>query len=137
MFDNIDIFTSRRGKFEQCFYWQKNEREIEMDEDLFSMVSVDKYTSDICYEREPNGSFMATEVSTYDRNNQIIGGAFTFDENYVTLETNDHVPDLTTNDIVVYNDNVWRIVSVSKHKRKKQSQFAKSFSYKTYISLKR
>lgn len=136
MFDSVDMFTSRRGKFEECFYWQKSEREIEMGEDLYSMVSVDDETNEMCYEREPNGSFMATEVSTYDRSNQIIGGSFMFEENYVTLETNDHIPELTVNDIIVYDRKVWRITNVNRRKRKKQAQFSREYSYKTYISLK-
>ena len=137
MFDSVDIFTSRRRHFEECYYWKKNDREIEMNEDLYSMVSVDPETSEMCYEREPNGSFMAAEISSYDRNNQFVGGSFVVDENYVTLETNDFLPELTVNDIVVFNKYVWRITSVSRAKRKRQTQFANDIAYKTYISLKR
>lgn len=137
MFDNVDIFTSRRNHFCTCYYWKKNEREIEMDANLSSMVSVDRETNELCYEREPDGTFEANEVSTYERGNNIISDTFLFEENSVTLKTNDNIPFLTVNDVVVHDGYVWRVTSTSRKKRKRTSQFGNECSFSTYISLKR
>lgn len=137
MFNSVDIFTSRRRHFNECWYWCRTPVDIEYDIDLSSTIAVDRDTNEMCYEREPNGSFEATEVSNYESDNQIVGGSFMFDENFVTLETNDDVQELQQNDIVVYDSRVWRITNISRRKRKRQNQFSNSPSYKTFISLKR
>lgn len=137
MFDNADLFTSRRNHFSKCYYWKRNNREIEMGEDLYTMVSVDEDSNEMSYEREPDGWFDANEISNYEENNQIIAGAFMFDDNTITLETNDNIPILGINDIVVHDNHVWRVTKVARKKRKRQAQFSKDYSYKTYVSLKR
>ena len=137
MFDNADLFTSRRNHFNKCYYWIKNDREIEMKEDLFSTISVDSESKELCYEREPDGWFDANEISNYEEDNQIVGGAFVFDSNIATLVTNDNIPLLGTNDIVVFDNQVWRITKTARKKRKRQAQFSNDYSYKTYINLKR
>ena len=136
MFDNVDLFTSRRNHFNKCYYWKRNEQEEEMKQDLYSMVSIDNDSKEMCYEREPNGWFDANEISNYEENNQIIAGAFMFDDNTVTLETNDNIPILGINDIVVFDNKVWRVTKTARKKRKRQAQFSNDYSYKTYISLK-
>lgn len=136
MFDNVDLFTSRRNHFNKCYYWKRNDREEEMKQDLYSMVSVDEDSNEMSYEREPDGWFDANEISNFEENNQIIAGTFMFDDNTVTLETNDNIPLLGINDIVVFDNKVWRVIKVARKKRKRQAQFSKDYSYKTYISLK-
>ena len=137
MFDNVDLFTSRRNHFNKCYYWKRNNREEELKQDLYTTVSVDDETNELSYEREPDGWFDASEVGNYEQNNQIVAGAFMFDENLVTLETNDNIPLLGVNDIVVHDGFVWRVLRTARKKRKRQSQFSNDFSYKTFISLKR
>lgn len=137
MFDNVDLFTSRRNHFSKCYYWKKNDREIEMNEDLYSSISVDEESKEMCYEREPDGWFDANEISNYEEDNQIVGGAFMFDSNISTLVTNDNIPLLGSNDIVVFDNKVWRVTKTARKKRKRQAQFSKDYSYKTYINLKR
>lgn len=137
MFDSVDIFTSRRNHFCTCYYWKKNEREIEMDANLSSMISVDRDTDELCYEREPDGTFSAREVSSYEGGNNTVAGAFMFEENSVTLSTNDFIPLLNTNDVVVHNGYVWRVIKVSRKKKKRFSQFSSEDLYTSYISLKR
>lgn len=137
MFDNADLFTSRRNHFNRCYYWKKNDREIEMSADLYTMVSVDSESKEMCYEREPDGWFDANEISNYEEDNQIVGGTFMFDNNSSTLETNDNIPLLGVNDVIVYDNYVWRVVKAARKKRKRQAQFSKDYSYKTYITLKR
>ena len=89
------------------------------------------------YERSPNGSFMASEINSYDTNNQVVANSFMFDQNFATLQTNDDVSELSINDLVVFDNEVWRVSSISKQKKKKQNQFSKFVYYKTFISLNR
>jgi len=137
MFDSADIFTSRRNYFNECWYWCRTKDDIERDVDLTTIVYVDEELNEMIYERSPNGSFMATESSSYSSDNQIVGGTFMFDEHFVTLETNDNIQELSQNDIVIFDNNVWRVTNITKIKKKKQNQYSKFPSYKTYISLKR
>lgn len=130
---NVDIFTSRRNCNNLCYYWIRRDNE----DDSSIIVSVDKDLNEMVYEREPDGSFYANEMQTYDSENQIIGGTFMFDQNFVTIVTEDNIPNININDIVVYDDEVWRISSISKRKRKRQNQFSRNCAYKTYLYLKR
>ena len=137
MFDSADIFTSRRNQFNECWYWCRTEDDIERDIDLTTLVYIDDELNEMIYERSPNGSFMASEINSYDTNNQVVANSFMFDQNFATLQTNDDVSELSINDLVVFDNEVWRVSSISKQKKKKQNQFSKFVSYKTFISLKR
>ena len=137
MFDSIDVFTSRRNMFNECFYWCKTQKDIEHEVDLATMVSIDEDLNELSYEREPSGSFFANESNQEITDNQNIAGTFMFDEYFATLETNDDICELKVNDIVVYDGYVWRVTNIARIKKKRQSQFAKRCSFKTYISLKR
>ena len=137
MFDSADIFTSRRNYFNECWYWCRTEDDIERDVDLTTLVYIDDELDEMIYERTPNGSFMATEANDYTSENNIVAGSFMFDEHFIILETNDNVEELRQNDLVVYDSNVWRVASITKRKKKKQNQYSKFPSYKTFISLKR
>ena len=137
MFNSADVFTSRRTHFNECMYWCRNEEEIEKDIDLTTLVYVDHDVDELYYDRSPDGTFMATEVSDYSSNNNVIAGSFMFDQHVVTIQTNDNVSKLSQNDIVAFDGNVWRVTSISKRKKKRQNQFSKEVSYHTYISLMR
>lgn len=136
MFNSADVFTSRRKHFNECMYWCRNEEDIAREIDLTTMVYVDHDLNELYYERSPNGTFMAVETTDYDSSNQIIGGNMMFDQSFVTIYTNDYINDLHTNDIVYFDDKVWRVMSISRHKKKRQNQFSKDVAYKTYIQLK-
>ena len=136
MFNSADVFTSRRTHFNECMYWCRNEEDIEREIDLTTMVYVDHDLNELFYERSPNGAFMAVETASYDDSNQIIGGTMMFDQSFVTIFTNDYIDDLKVNDIVYFDDKVWRVTNISRTKRKRQNQFSKDVAYKTYIQLK-
>lgn len=137
MFNSADIFTSRRRHFNECMYWCRTEEDIERDIDLMTIVYVDSDLNELCYERSPNGEFSATEINDYTSDNNIVAGSFMFDENMVTLETNDDVSEISQNDLVAYDGHVWRVTSISKRKKKRQNQFSRFPAYTTYLSLKR
>jgi hypothetical protein len=138
MFDGVDMFTSRRKMFNECYYWcrSKTEENEDLDEDLGKTIFIDPYSKELSYEIDPSGTFEAIEINNYDRSSQIIGGSFMFDSSTVTLKTFDYIPELGVNDIVVYNDNVWRVVNISRRPMQRTKQFSVDVSYETYISLK-
>ena len=120
----IDIFTSRRNNYNKCKYW------INRD---------DLNPSDVDYkiDEHMDGTFYAKEVTAENRDYQVISGDFLAPQTNITLYTEDDVSDLTENSVVVYDDEVWRVKTVQKTKKKKQNQFLKSCGCSYYISMKR
>ena len=137
MFNSADIFTSRRKHFNECMYWCRTEEEIERDIDLTSIVYIDHDFEELYYERSPSGTFMAAESNDYTSDNNIVASSFMFDEHTIMIETNDDISDISQNDIVAFDGNVWRVTSISKRKKKRQNQYSKFPAYTTYLSLKR
>lgn len=131
LFDNVDMFTSRRTMFDLCYYWHRREEDLDDN----AIVYVDTDLNEMIYERSPDGTFYATDTNGIDSGNQKIGSSFMFDENYVTLRTRDHI-DLNQNDIIVFREKVWRVTSITRRVIKRQNQYSRRPGYETYISLK-
>ncbi len=118
------IFTSRRDMPHLCRYWKQDETEY-----------YDK--NEIGYKKKAEGEFYAKEVSSQQNSSQVVGGVFMFDNNTVSLKTNDDIENMRKNDIVEYNEEFWRVIDIQKKPIRKNSQFMKRQIYTYYISLKR
>lgn len=118
----IDLLLGRRGDFEKCKYWIRDED----DEDLSQYV----------YEVSPTGSFYGTEVSPEDLRKMIVNNVFMFDESLVTIYTNGYI-DLKKGDLVEFRDEIWIVQSCQSRRVRKSIQFMKNPSKRTYIQLKR
>ena len=118
----VDLLLGRRGDFEKCKYWVRNED----DEDL------SQYT----YESAPDGTFYAEEVSTEDLRKMTINGIFMFDESLITIYTNGSIS-LKKGDLVGYRGDVWIVQSCQSKRIQKNLQFMKRASTKSYIQLKK
>lgn len=121
MATGIDINTSRRTLHNKCRYWKVKDKT--------------KDKSEIVYEQKEAGVFYAKEISAFSKDMQIIGEVFMFQSNVTTIVTTD-INDININDIVEFNNKIWRVVNVQKRRVMKQSQFSKKTSEMTYVQLK-
>ncbi len=122
MIGSTDLLLGRRGHFNKCVYWIRDED----DEDLT------EYT----YNNEPSGYFYADEITSEDKRKLTINGVFMFDESLITLQTNGAIS-LKKGDIVKYNEDIWIVQSCQTKKMYKNEQFMKRASSVTYIQIKR
>lgn len=121
----IDLWgKSSRDEFERCTYWKVKEN--------------DYHNNQIVYERNPDGFFFAKEINSYTNNNQVLADAFLTEEINITLESHDDLSNLKTNDLVLYDGEVFRVDSIQKVTVKKQRMLMDhSLSFTYYISLRR
>lgn len=121
MAHGIDINTSRRTLHERCRYWKVKDK--------------NKDRSEIVYEQKEEGVFYAKEISAYSKDMQVIGEVFMFQSNMTTIMTMDS-NNISVNDIVEFDNKIWRVINIQRRRLMKQSQFSKKTSEITYIQLK-
>lgn len=119
---STNLLLGRRGQFNRCEYWIRDED----DEDL------SQYT----YENESSGVFYAEEVTSEDLRKMIVNGVFMFDESLITLQTKGSVS-LKKGDLVRYDDDIWIVQSSQVKKTHKNEQFMRRPSTSTYVQIKR
>ena len=123
----FDLFQSRRNYNEPCKWWSRNESE-------------DNSSDELIMKRIPTGTFMAKEITAENFQNTQIGNTFMFDRTNITIQTPDDVYGIKNNDLVLYQDEKWIVINVSKRKaRMQQSQFASDryCSHYWYIELRK
>ena len=123
----FDLFQSRRNYNEPCKWWSRNESE-------------DNSSDELIMKRIPTGTFMAKEITAENMQNTQIGNTFMFDRTNITIQTPDDVYGIKNNDLVLYQDEKWIVINVSKRKaRMQQSQFASDryCSHYWYIELRK
>lgn len=119
----IDLKTSRRDYFLHCAYWSQNEEEY---------IGDDK----IVYEKDPTGYFYAKELSSYNVSSNVVNGVFMAKSVRVSIETKDDVSKLARNDIVMFDNKIYRVEDIQTIPIKKQRQFMRnSYSNSYTISL--
>lgn len=155
----IDLMTSRRGMYSICEYWSQYERskvygetesekqivgnlykEYNIQSDVVTIKTQNEggFVShdELVYKRFPTGKFRAKEVNTISIGSQITD-SFMTEETTLVLQTNDNISNLNRNDIVKYDDKIYRVENVQKEPIKKQKQYKrKNVSCSYYISLK-
>ena len=122
----IDLWgKNSRDEFIECEYWS-------VDDNIYSN------NDRIIYQNRPTGFFRAKEVNSFVEENQVVGQAFLTKQHNVTLETHDNVSDLKNNDLVKFENLVYRVDSIQKTSVKKQKMFMdKDYSASYFISLRR
>lgn len=121
----IDLWQSRRDTFSRVQYWSQIN-----NEDLVQNYS-------LVYEFNPTGEFMAKEVSSINMESQVVGESAMYDQETVNIYTRDKIDDLRVNDLVKYNNKMYRVDSIQKNPVKRQRQFMGSkVSAEYYISLR-
>lgn len=123
----IDLWSSRRDMFIKCEYWSQDRSEL------------DQYSnSKVVYNSVPTGFFYAKEVNSYSTSNQVIAESYMVEENSITIMTRDDVSNLKRNDIIRFEETIYRVDSIEKEPIKKQRNYMSSgLSFTYYISLRR
>ena len=121
----VDLFHSRRTNYYKCQYWIRDER-----------AQTGSPSEWILY-NQPSGSFYAKPVSVKSNQMNVINGVWAMDNNHITLETDDHVDEISRGCVIKYDDQLWLVESVQKEIHLKESEFSKHTDYKYTISLTR
>lgn len=119
---STNLLLGRRGDFERCKYWVRDDE----DSDLSQFV----------HENEPRGVFYAEEVTSEDLRKLIVNGVFMFDESLITLQTKGSIR-LNKGDLIEYENDIWSVQSSQIKKTHKNGQYMKRPSITTYIQIKR
>ena len=118
----IDLQLGRRGHFERCKYWVRDENNYDLSE----------YT----YNETPSGFFYAEEVTAKDIKKLVINGIFMFDESLITIQTKGQI-NLKQGDLVEFENEIWIVQSCQQKKFNRNNQFMKRPSTTSYIQLKK
>lgn len=119
---NVDIFASRRANFEECEYWLRD---------------INSNPNELLYQLgASSGSFDAKQISAETNGIQVIGGIFMVDVNGVSIQTDDDIRDLKTNDFVKYKGEFYRVTDIQKAMIRTNNQFTSEISYRYYINLR-
>ncbi len=118
----IDLQLGRRGDFDRCKYWVRNENDENLEE----------YT----HNHEASGIFYAKEITAEDKHKNIVNDMFMFDENTITIYTKALVK-LKEGDIVDFEGEKWLVKNCQSRKIHKNNEFMTRASYISYIQLKR
>lgn len=118
-----NLLVGRRGNFEKCKYWVRDEEEKELDEYVYNTV--------------PSGVFYVKEITAEDLRKTQVNNLFMFDESLTTLFTSDSVMNLKKGDLIEYNGDVWVAQSVQIKKVAKNRQFMARPSVEVYVQVKK
>ena len=122
----IDIFNSRATYNVICKWWQRKENDDDID--------LDEYVSN----RVSSGSFHAKEVAPLRKQDAQIGGVFKIENHFLTIKSPDDLKDISEKDIVEFNGEHWRVISVQRSKARNQNTFFandKNCSHYWYLEL--
>lgn len=123
---SFDLFQSRRNYNEPCKWWSRN------DSDDFSSET-------LVMKRIPTGTFMAKEVSPATERDNPIANSWLLQRSGTTIKTPDNIMGIKSQDLVLYDGELWLVVSVQKIKAKMQQTYFvsdKNCSHYWYIELR-
>lgn len=120
----IDIYHSRRGKFQRCVYWLR---------DTSKNIDRNKFV----LENEPTGTFYAKIVNNIINEAKQVQNAMLFDRDTVTIETNDDILDIKKGSLVKFLDEIWFVENASFMPHNKESEFSNKLHTTTYLNLRK
>lgn len=121
----IDLNSSRRDRFNECFYYLKiKDRNVSK-------------TNQLIYDSIPDGSFYAKELNPYSKNNQFIAELFMIEEESVLISTGDDVSCLGVNDKIRMNNDFYIINNIQAIPLKRNNQYSTKPTKTYYIELRR
>lgn len=121
---SVNLFTSRRGCWDECTYWKRS--------DIGDTVSLDR----ICYDFKPSGTFYAKENSGYSEQMERLDSAFSVHGTTTALQTNDDVSDVNVNDVIQFNSKMWRVTYIQKQRIRRKSAFNVDGTYSYVLFVK-
>jgi len=121
----INIYHSRRGKFKECKYWLRDERD--------SVGDLTQYV----LKNQPTGIFYAQETTALTNGKGQVNNLINYDESLVNIASNDEISDIKAGCIVEYLHHAWLVVNVQQEIHLKESEFCDTGSRTTYLSLRR
>lgn len=108
----IDIMTSRRGYFEECQWWKRDEDE-ELDNDELVM------------NHQPQGIFYAKEIIPEQNSSNKFYGVIMLNRDTVTIKTNDDILGIERGCLVKYQQELWIVDAVRmEHYRNGMMEFS-------------
>lgn len=116
----VDLFHSRRANYHKCLFWIRNQSGS---------------ASQWILNNEPSGAFYARPVSAKSGQMNALNGVWAFDNNHITIESDDEIDDLTRGCIVKYDDDLWLVESTQRLEHRKESEFSKNTDYRYIIAL--
>ena len=119
----VDMFTSRRDCFDDCRYWKK------LEDDNMNYIDYE-------YE-EPSGFFAAKQITSIQNMPQVVAGLFMFDSNTVTLQSYEDLSELSRDDIVEFQGEIYRLQDIQAARLRKTNQFTDYGGKVYYMRLKR
>lgn len=113
-----DIFKGRRTQFEKCLLWK-------------GIKGKDRQS--IAKEYKPSQIFYAEEENPQSNGTENLD-SFHYKKKRITISTYDRL-EIEADDIVKFNDIIWRVDNTQIDEEHRNNQFAKTVSRKTYIYL--
>lgn len=120
----IDIYHSRRGSYNYCPWWSRDEGGVGNSEEYV-------------YNRKPSGYFYAKKVEVENQDSNIIMGAFMADHHRTMIESKDDLEGMHENAIVKYKGELWRVESIQKNEYVKETEFSSVTTYVWNLQLER
>ena len=121
----VDLFHSRRTNYHKCEYYIRDERD--------SKGSPSQW---VTY-NQPSGSFYAKPISVKSTQMNVVNGTWNLDNNYITLETDDDIDDISRGSVVRFDEKLWIVESVQREIHNKESEFCKHIDYKYVLALRK
>lgn len=119
----INIYRPRRGKFRLCEFWLRDESNYVGD---LSKWVIDK---------KPSGQFYAKPISEKTTNSQQLSNVFMFDQDNITLETEDEI-NIKRGAVVKYAGKYWMVDSFQLRPHLKETEFIEE-EYTTFIRIRK
>ena len=121
----VDLFHSRRTGYVDCKFWIRDERAQSGTPAQWVLYN------------QPSGTFHAKPVSSKTNQINTLNNAYALDMNYITIETDDDVSDITRGCIIKYCEELYIVESVQSDPHLKELEFSKHPDYKTVITIRR
>ena len=118
----IDIYGSRRTRYEMCRSFRRDEDDSTPPRDLVSKA-------------DPDRVFYAREESPKADINNPIQDMIVFDDSVVTISTEDNVGELSPRWLVEYDGELWIVKNVQRRRIGKRSEFSAAPQFVTYIQM--
>ena len=122
---NVDLFHSRRINFFKCKYWLRDER---------ARIGTG---CEWVLQAQPNGYFRARPITPNRNEMNVLNNVFAFDNNHITIETDDEIDGITRGSVVEFDEKNWLVEAVQTRIHNRQSEFGKRTSYKYILILRK
>lgn len=121
----VDLYHSRRINHKRCAYFKRNEDDSVGDMSVWVKNN------------RPTGYFYARKINTQNKEQANFVNAFEIGRTNCLIETNDEIPDIEVNDIVVYKNVAWAVTSVQQLEHLKETEFSDGEHYTTVLGLRK